>query len=199
MRVRIFVEGGGNTRELKTRCRDGFRQFFVNAGLDHRLLAVFPGGARTEAYKSFKHEVESGRVGDLVVLLVDAEAPVGSPSVWIHLRSQDGWARPDRCGEDNAHLMVQCMEAWFLADPDALALYFGRGFNARALPKRSNIEETPMVDIEASLRNATQRSSKGRYNKGRHSFDVLARLDPQKVLAAAPHAKRLIEVLRRHC
>ena len=31
--------------------------------------------------------------------------------------------------------------------------------------------------------------------KGRHSFDILAELDPAKVRAASPHANRLILAL----
>ena len=48
------------------------------------------------------------------------------------------------------------------------------------------------------LRQPTRPYRKGTYSKGKHSFEVLARLDPQKVMAAAPHARRLIETLRRH-
>jgi len=44
----------------------------------------------------------------------------------------------------------------------------------------------------------TRRCRKGPYSKGKHSFEVLAKLDSQKVMAAAPYARRLIETLRRH-
>lgn len=38
--------------------------------------------------------------------------------------------------EDHSlHLMVQCMEAWLVADPDCLKAYYGRGFNERRLPE----------------------------------------------------------------
>jgi hypothetical protein len=36
--------------------------------------------------------------------------------------------------------MVQCMEAWFLADEGALAGFFGDGFNRGALPRRPDVE-----------------------------------------------------------
>ena len=32
--------------------------------------------------------------------------------------------------DEQAHLMVQCMEAWFLADRETLAAVFGRGLKA---------------------------------------------------------------------
>ena len=36
----------------------------------------------------------------------------------------------------------------------------------------------------------------GRDHKGRDSFTILAELNPEKVIAAAPHAERLIDTLR---
>jgi|GEM_PF-2455067 len=45
------------------------------------------------------------------------------------------------------------------------------------------------------LKNATCRCAKGAYDKGPHSFSILARIDPGKVMAASLLAKRLIETL----
>ncbi len=42
---------------------------------------------------------------------------------------------------------------------------------------------------------APRPSSKGEYHKGRHSFEILAAVDPGRVVAALPHAKRLIDTL----
>ena len=80
MKAKIHVEGGGNRREANARCREGFREFFHRAGLDPRSLRVIPGGARTETYKSFRDDVETGH-GDFVVLLVDSEGPLHDPPV----------------------------------------------------------------------------------------------------------------------
>jgi len=88
------------------------------------------------------------------------------------------------------------MEAWFLADKDALAEYFKSGFNPNALPGQTNVEEISKTDLESGLRNATRRcSSKGQYHKGHHSFALLGQIDPTKVMDASPYAKRLVEVL----
>ena len=103
------------------------------------------------------------------------------------------WSQPDQSAEQNAHLMVQCMESWFLADMDALAAFFGDGFNSGALPRRPDVENVSKRDLERGLRRATRPSSKGEYHKGRHSFEILAELDPGRVIAASPHAKRLID------
>jgi hypothetical protein len=39
--------------------------------------------------------------------------------------------------------------------------------------------------------------TKGRYDKGSHSFELLALVDPKKVAGASPHAKRLFDTLRK--
>ena len=197
MKAKIHVEGGSNRREANARCRQGFREFFHRAGLDPRSLRVIPGGARTETYKSFRDDVETGH-GDFVVLLVDSEGPLHGTSVWEHLRATDGWTRPDHCPEDHAHLMVQCMEAWLVADREALATFYGPEFSPGAIPKRTDVEDMPVSDLLGGLGKATRRCRKGPYSKGKHSFEVLAKLDSQKVMAAAPYARRLIETLRRH-
>ena len=93
--------------------------------------------------------------------------------------------------------MVQCMEAWFLADKDCLATYYGNDFNQNALPARLDIEKIPKNDVLNGLKNATRSGvSKGEYEKGQHSFDILALIDPDKVIAASPYAKRLVDTLK---
>ncbi len=93
-------------------------------------------------------------------------------------------------------MMVQCMEAWFLADKDAIAQYFGAGFSSNALPSATNIETVPKGDVARGLSEATRRSRKRGYDKGRDSFALLGQLAPDKVEVASAHAKRLLETLR---
>ena len=88
------------------------------------------------------------------------------------------------------------VEAWFYADKDALERFFGQGFNAKALSGNPDIEAIPKEDIESGLAAATRRARKGSYHKGRHSFDILRLLDPNKVTGASSHARRLVEALR---
>ena len=97
------------------------------------------------------------------------------------LERRDHWDRPDDAADEHAHLMVQCMEAWFLADLDALAAYFGQGFNRNALPGRQEFEEVAKADLFDALKNATRQCRKGEYGKGRHSFDILEQIDADKV------------------
>ncbi|ADO68523.1 DUF4276 family protein [Stigmatella aurantiaca] len=198
MSVRIYVEGGGTTGALKSECRRGFAEFFkkfLPVGKQPKVIAC---GSRNEALDDFRTALRKSR-GDYIVLLVDAEAPVGSAQeVWSHLEQRDGWTPPDGATEDNTHLMVQCMESWFLADVPALSAYFGKGFQASALPKNPHIEAVSKQDVLKGLENATrQAQTKGIYSKGGHSFAILALIDPVKVRHVSPHAERLAATLLR--
>ena len=99
-------------------------------------------GSRSQTFKDFRTAVRQ-QTGDFVILLVDSEGPVEAPSAWAHLHARDGWQRPAVTIEDQAHLMVQCMEAWFLADREALIEFYGQGFLAGSLPGQPNIEQIP--------------------------------------------------------
>ena len=133
------------------------------------------------------------------MLLVDAEGPVTAPATaaqpWQHLQARDGWQRPPGATDDQCHLMVQMMESWFLTDAQAVSDYYGQGFHAGSLPQNPRIEQVARRDVEDGLNRATRNTGKGNYNKGRDSFEVLARLDPAKVTNASPYAKRLIDTL----
>jgi hypothetical protein len=102
-------------------------------------------------------------------------------------------ARDDQC-----HLMVQCMESWFLADREALARYFGPGFRNQALPMNPQVESIPKTDVLDGLDRAARGTSRGRYAKGEHGFGILAEVDPSKVRAAAPWADRFVSALMSH-
>ena len=129
------------------------------------------------------------------MLLVDAEGPVSASGPWQHLKTHDGWNRPDGATDSQCHLMVQVMESWFLADADALESFYGQDFRKRALPANSNVEHVSKRDVLDGLAGATRDTKKGSYDKGAHSFDILANLDPAKVRRASPHADCLIRAL----
>ena len=89
------------------------------------------------------------------------------------------------------------MESWFLADREELARFFGHGFSMNSLPQSPRIEHIPKQDVENGLKNATKGTRKRRYNKGSHSFAILAKIDPEKVMAASPYARRLVTTLKK--
>ena len=197
MKSILYVEGGGETKALRTECRKGFRKFFEKIGLKGRMPRVSACGGRQQAYDDFCHAFKAGGADGFVALLVDSEGPATKGlGPWAYLKKRDNWEKPKNATDENAHLMVQCMEAWFLADKDTLVDYFGDGFNRKALPAQANVEDIPKTDIERGLKSATRQcTTKGRYDKGRHSFALLAQISPEKVTTASPHAKRLIDTL----
>lgn len=190
------MEGGGNTGALKSECRRGFSEFFAKILPAGRRPKVIACGSRNDALDNFRTALRE-YPKDHVVLLVDAEAPIAAEAtVWAHLKQRDGWEPPEEATEDNSHLMVQCMESWFLADAETLASYFGQGFQVTALPRNPNIEEIAKLVVLHALDAATrQTKTKGAYSKGSHSFDILAKIDANKVRRASPYAERLAMAL----
>ena len=123
--------------------------------MEGRMPKVIPCGNRRKTFDKFCTAFANAADNDFIVLLVDSEAPLGqSAGPWQHLRNRDNWDKPADALDDTAHLMVQCMEAWFLADKEALAGYFGDGFNLNSLPNRSEIEEVSKREIEQGLKMA---------------------------------------------
>lgn len=191
-RVRIFVEGGGEGAQNRAALRNGFRSFFERSGSRCEVVVC---GRRDAAFKSWKAALSS-EPESFNVLLVDSEGSVseGTPLSRHLAKSDPSWQLPPG-GEGSCHLMVQMMEAWFLADPEALTAYYGQYFGAKALPSRPNVEQIAKADVERSVKEATKRTRKGEYHKIRHGAELLARIDPEKVRKRAPHCERLLATL----
>ena len=196
MTVRLYIEGGGDNRRLGAQFREGWTKFFAAAGLGGRMPKVVRGGSRIQTFDRFATDVV-GRSPDIVsLLLVDSEDPIRPDhSVWQHLEARDGWNKPVGAGDDDAFLMVQVMETWFLADRDALREYFGSRFSENALGQWARLEHVPKKTVLNALSKATVRCKK-QYAKGQVSFELLAHVDPARVEAACPHAKALGNRLR---
>lgn len=210
--MKIYVEGGGDAAALKTACREGFSKFLRRAGLAGKMPRVVACGSRADAYDSFRTAVGNG---ETAILLVDSEAPLaaavqpgdaakqGDRTHWLpwqHLRQRQGdlWEKPANTDDLQCHLMVQCMENWFLADHEALKAFFGQGFKENQLPAAATpVEQVAKTTAYQALSAATREcKTKGRYGKGEHSFKILALIDPAKVQRSSPWALRLIETLK---
>jgi hypothetical protein len=148
-------------------------------------------GSRDEAYKDFCRSLNDAQV--FPVLLVDSEGPVQlHQTASVHLLQRDGWKNlPD----GQVHLMVQCMESWFLADKGALGGYYGQGFRAHSLPGNLKIEEVLKQDVAHGLKSATRDTIKGEYHKTKHAFEILALIDPEAVRKASGYADRFFKAL----
>lgn len=195
MSVRIYVEGGlqGST---KSDCRTAFRLFFEKA-IPPKSFSVIASGSRNNAFADFRDALKH-HPDDYVILLVDSEEPV-TTLPWQHLkdRSGDNWPCPKNASEDQAHLMVQVMESWFLADKQVLNDYYGQEFLANSLPGQPKIELIAKKDVFNALQHASKKTQKGEYHKTRHGFDLLALINPTRVRTASNHADRLLLVLER--
>lgn len=199
--VKIYIEGGGEQKRLKTECRRAFSAFFQKAGFEGKMPRVVACGSRNEAFSDFCSSIKNAkRTNELAFLLVDSEDTVGidlQSKPWDYLRQRDHWNQPAEATHEQAHLMIQCMESWFLADQDTLRQFFGKGFNSHALPRNSKIEEIEKTDVFKSLENASRSSEKGSYGKADHSFKILEKLDSEKIIASSPSVQRLIHELEK--
>lgn len=197
MKVTIYVEGGGDNEDTITRCREGFRGYCSNAAPNAQRPKIVPCGGRQQTFGRFRNAAVICAVGRSCVLLVDSEGPAGGRAAKVVLSSRDGWdfARLD---DHRVFLMVQAMEAWFLADREALSGFYGAGFLAASLPgSPTNVEGVAKSDLERALKHASKPAkTKGEYQKVKHGFAVLALIDPGKVEKASPHAKLFNDFLR---
>ena len=98
MKVRIYVEGGGDAGSTKAACREGFRSFFQNLGSLEQNPTVIASGGRLKAFHNFCDALVKN-TDEIIVLLVDAERPVRE-GVWAHLSAgPDGWQKPNTATE----------------------------------------------------------------------------------------------------
>jgi hypothetical protein len=195
--IKIHVEGGGGHSTINTQCRKGFSEYFAKIVPDGRKPRIVPSGSRKSAYDDFCTSVETERDRyELILLLVDSEEAVaGGRTPWGHLKAIDKWDKPEQADDRSAHLMVRCMESWFLADKDVLADYFGQGFLKGSLPGQTNVEQISKGDVLAALEHAARPTRKKHYHKTAHGYELLGLIDPAKVKAASQHAGVLSDLM----
>jgi hypothetical protein len=195
--IRIYLEGGGDNASGKAKLRQGMSIFLAKISETARSRnvhwAVIPCGPRQQAFDGFANALRDHPEA-LNVLLVDSEAPVSS-ATWDHLRRRDSWSWPVEGTNTACHLMVQTMEAWIVADPEALARFFGPGFNRNAIPRNTNVEEIGKETLIAALEEAARHTNKRRYHKLDHGARLLERINPDTVRIKAAHCDKLFKFL----
>lgn len=202
--VKIYVEGGGDSKELHIRCREGFRRLIEKAGFEGKMPGIVACGGRGATYIAFKTALTAR--ADYPLLLVDSEDPAqnadaapDSPTAWEHLNVRDGWARPSDAHNDQAQLMVTCMETWLLADHAALRTAFGAELQTNALLPEAGLENRSRHEAQTALERATRNCGKDKaYQKGRRSFQVLALVNPATLSKHLPHFGRFLNTLSLH-
>ncbi|MEO5726894.1 MAG: DUF4276 family protein [Byssovorax sp.] len=180
--VVLFVEGGGDRSDLQSRCREGFRKLLEPIMLKRGQLKIVACGSRDEAYKSFSLASENPTAGTSYLLLVDAEEPVASDhGPWQHLSRRDPrWKCPAGVDDDSVHFMAVMTETWLVADPAALASYYGEPFKKNALPRADNLEEVSKEDVVDALKSATKPTKKQKYEKS-HGWELVGKISPDAI------------------
>ncbi len=138
----IYLEGGGDSKELHARCREGFRKLLERCGFQGRMPRLVACGGRQATFEDFQTAHGRRDVSDFVAMLIDSEeTPVAPLSPWQHLRDRDAWTRPADAVDDQVLLMVTCMETWIMTDRAALDDHYGNKLQKSALPPSTNPEK----------------------------------------------------------
>lgn len=184
--IAIYIEGGGNTASTKSLLREGFSEFLREirdiARKKRMGWRLIPCGGRSQTYAAFQDAIVK-EPDVLNMLLVDSEEPVEmGVSPWTHLkkRREDGW-NPGGVADENCHLMVACMEAWFLADPEGLKQYYGGNLDAARLPPPNRAESRTKADILEVLEKATKPTAAKAYHKIRDGAKLLKKINAGEV------------------
>lgn len=195
--VIVYVEGGGDTRAHQAPLREGFSKLFARVLGGRFRLRVVACGGRSRAFEDFQRGVRL-HPDARCILLVDSETAVTTVTKWEHLRQRrgDGWVRPKVVTEADLHFMVEAMETWLLADPDALKTYFAQGFNAKKLSQSIDLESVSKRVIAEKLHQASAPSKRGLYTKS-DGFVLIGRIDPAKLRERCRHAAALFDELTR--
>ncbi len=199
--IAIYIEGGGPTSATRDPFRRGISTFLepiVAETRKHniRWRPIICGGRR-EAYDKFCDALL--KEPDVFnVLLVDSEEPVAiAQSPWTHLRNRpgDGWTQPPGAEDARCQMMVACMEAWFLADPEGLRKHYGGNFDRAKLPPPDQAETRTKDDIDEALKKATQNTKAREYRKIRDGAKLLQKVDPAIVRTHCKWCERLFTAL----
>jgi hypothetical protein len=188
--IAIYLEGGGDTAQQKAELRTGMDALLgpeKQAAREKKLgWRMVPCGGGPQTFDAFYHALREAEKETLLVLLVDSETPIAAETKNAQANAN---ARVKHLAQSNlsiadpkqVHLMVQCMEAWIIADPQALADFYGQNFHAKSLPNRQNLEEEPKAEVLAKLKRATTKTQKGEYAKIKHASKLLKLIDRARV------------------
>ena len=88
--------------------------------------------------------------------------------------------------------MTVSMETWLISDRDALKKVFTKGLQEDKLPSPGpSLETRTKQDLQKALAAAVRDTPAERYDKGAHSFKILAHVSPEK-LWRLPWAARFL-------
>lgn len=195
MSARIYIEGGGDSKELRARCREGFRRLLERCGFSGRMPRLVACGGRASAFDDFTTAHAAAVQGYYVAMLVDSEAPMEDiERPWAHLQWRDGWDKPREADDEQVLLMTTCMETWITSDRRTLRDHYGAELQESALPSLVGMESRDRHAVQNALVRAT-RNCRRTYSKGAISFDILGKLNPAVLREHLPSFVRCERVL----
>lgn len=202
MSAHLYLEGGGNSKEEKIRCREAFASLLKSRGFSGRMPRLTACGGRGAAFDDFQTAHAIARSGHFVGLLIDSEDPLAMPTdplqqrTWEHLRQRDGWPRPNGATDDQVLFMTTCMETWIAADRATLRAHYRQELNENQLPPTDQLESRHRHSIQDALQNATSGCSNA-YRKGKRSYEVLAKLNTAVLAGLLPSFARAVDILEQ--
>ncbi len=110
--------------------------------------------------------------------------------------ARDAWVRPDGVTDDQVLFMTTCMETLIVADREALKEHYDANLQESALPPLANLENRARDEVQEKLSLAT-RNCKNAYMKGKRSFAILGRLNPETLRKHLPSFARARRILNQ--
>uniref|UniRef100_Q3AT15 DUF4276 family protein n=1 Tax=Chlorobium chlorochromatii (strain CaD3) TaxID=340177 RepID=Q3AT15_CHLCH len=191
----IYLEGGGDSKELRSRCREGFRKLLERNGFKDKMPRFVACGGRNTAFSDFKVAHEQ-KIYTFVALWVDSEEPLEDiHKTWEHVQKRDGWEKPHNSIDEQLLFMTTCMETLIAADRETLQQVF-KPLQESALPSLYNLEKQPRHELYQKLKKATQGCA-APYEKGKISFEVLGKLNAETLQQHLPSVARTWHILQQ--
>jgi hypothetical protein len=200
----VIIEGGGgrDNKSLTLQLQQAFHKLLNQCASPNKQWKIIAKGSRRACYETFVHLFENKEAQDKIILLVDSEAAYTTDNPWEHVaqRVGDGWEKPKQA--TNAHLffMVTSMENWLLTiNETSLKAVFGSLAMHQKLNCNQDIEAVSKQDALSKLSDSILKTSQGKdgYDKGKHSFKLLERLDNEVLKQRSAEFNRLCQHLRK--
>ena len=197
MTTKIFLEGGGDAKDLQARCREGFRSdYWRSAGSRDANAAIGRLWRSREPFTITSRLAHANNTaGGYIAMWIDSEDPIDDvEAAWQHLRNAgDGWAKARRCerraGSSDDHLHGN-LDRLRPRDPEGSTS--ASKLQDSALPPLVEHGGTRSRD---AIQNALIRASRNCYNayaKGKRSFELSGQArsgSPQSSPSQLPQSK----------
>jgi hypothetical protein len=191
----IYLEGGGTTSDLHVRARAGFRRLLEACGFGGRMPRLVACGGRGATYEQFCIAFLNKKKNDFIIMLIDSEDPMEDiEKTWEHIQKRDGWKKPENAVDEQVLMMATCMETWIVSDHEGLESHYGSELQMSALPSLVDLEQRSRHAIQDALCRAT-RNCTNAYSKGKRSFEVLERLNPETLSRHLLSFVRMVRIL----